>query len=78
MLERRASVLKLPRGPFLESGGGRQAYVVEGGMAVLRTVAIGAVSVAEVEVVTGLRAGEQVIVSDTSVFEGARTVLIRE
>lgn len=78
LLERHASVLKLPRGPFLESGGGRQAYVVEGGVAVLRTIATGAVSVSEVEVVTGLQAGERVVISDTSMFEGARTVLIRE
>jgi hypothetical protein len=78
VLERHRSVLKLPRGPFLESGGGRQAYVVEGGVAVLRTIAAGTTSVSEVEIVSGLRAGERVIVSDTSVFEGARTVLIRE
>lgn len=78
LLERRASVLKLPRGSFLESGGGRQAYVVEGGVAVLRAIKTGAASVSEVEVVAGLRAGERVVVSDTSLFEGARTVLIRE
>jgi HlyD family secretion protein len=78
VLERRRSVLKLPRGPFLESGGGRQAYVVEGGVAVLRAVTVGATSVSEVEITFGLRAGERVIVSDTSVFEGARTILIRE
>jgi HlyD family secretion protein len=78
VLERRRSVLKLPRGPFLESGGGRQAYVVEGGMAVLRAITAGAASVSEVEIAGGLQAGERVVVSDTSVFQGARTVLIRE
>lgn len=78
VLERRGPVLKLPRGAFLESGGTRQAYVVEGGMAVLRAISIGAMSVSEVEIASGLRAGERVIVSDTSVFEGARTVFIRE
>lgn len=78
LLERRASVLKLARGPFLERGGGRQAYVVEGGVATLRTITTGATSVSEVEIVTGLRAGERVVVSDTSSFEGAQSVLIRE
>lgn len=78
LLERHASVLKLPRGPFLESGGNRQAYVVEGEMAALRTITTGTVSISEVEIVTGLREGERVIVSDTRFFEGARTILIRD
>ena len=34
-------------------------------------------SVSEVEIVSGLTAGDQLVVSDTSLFEGARTVLIR-
>jgi hypothetical protein len=33
--------------------------------------------VTEVEVERGLRPGDQVVVSDTSLFEDARTVLIR-
>jgi HlyD family secretion protein len=78
ILERREEVLKLPRGPFLESGGGRQAYVVEGGVAVKRDIEVGVVSIADVEVVRGLREGERVVISETSAFEGARTVLIRE
>lgn len=78
LLERHASVLKLPRGPFLESGGNRHAYVVEGNMAALRTITTGALSISEVEIVRGLREGERVIVSDTSFFEGARTILIRD
>jgi HlyD family secretion protein len=77
ILEKKSGVLKLPRGPFLESGGGRHAYVVEGGMAVRREIVVGVVSVGEVEVVKGLTAGDKVVLSDTSVFEGAGTVLIR-
>lgn len=77
LLERRAGVLKLPRGPFLEAGGGRSVYVVAGEVATRRAVDIGVTGVTEVEVVKGLRAGEKVVVSDTSDFEGAETVLIR-
>ena len=77
LLERRAGVLKLPRGPFLEAGGGRSVYVVKGEVATRRPVDIGVTGVTEVEVVKGLRAGEKVVVSDTSDFEGAETVLIR-
>jgi HlyD family secretion protein len=77
VLERRHGVLKSARGPFLESGGGRHAYVVEGGIARRREIEVGAVSVAEVEIVRGLALGERIVVSDTSLFEGAGTVLIR-
>ncbi len=34
ILETQQNVLKVDRGPFVESGGGRLAYVVENGMAV--------------------------------------------
>lgn len=77
LLERRAGVLKLPRGPYLEAGGGHWVYVVKGDVATRRAVAVGVAGVTEVEVVKGLAAGEKVVVSDTSDFESAETVLIR-
>ena len=77
VLERKTGVVKTARGPFLESGGGRHAYVVENGVAAKREIEVGAVSVSEVEITRGIQPGEKVVVSDTSVFEGAKTVLIR-
>jgi HlyD family secretion protein len=78
ILEHRTNVVKVPRGPFLESGAGRHAYVVDGGVAVRREIAVGAISVSQVEIVKGLRPGERIVLSDTSSFEGARTVLVRD
>ena len=77
LLDRRAGVLTLPRGPYLEAGGGRWVYVVKGEVATRRAVAIGVTGVSEVEVMKGLAAGEKIVVSDTADFEGAETVLIR-
>ena len=77
ILDSHADVLKLPRGPFLDSGGGRQAYVVSQGLAVLREIEVGAISVSEVEIVSGLELGEKVILSDTSRLGSARRVLLR-
>ena len=77
ILDSRPDVLKIPRGPFLESMGGRQVYVVEGNLAQLRSIQTGAVSVTEVEVLSGLEAGEEVILSDLLRFEGAQTILLR-
>jgi len=76
-MDTRVDVLKAPRGPFLEDGGGRQAYVIEDGIAVLHPIQVGAISLAEVEIVSGLELGEQLIISDTARFEGAKKVLLR-
>jgi HlyD family secretion protein len=77
LMDTRTDVLKVPRGPFLEAGGGLQAYVVEDGIAVLRPIRVGAISLAEVEVASGLELGEEIIISDTARFEGAKKVLLR-
>lgn len=77
VFENKPNVLKVPRGPFLESGGGRLIYVVAAdGIATPRAIEVGAVSVAEVEVVNGLTVGEKVILSDTTEFGGAKSVLL--
>lgn len=77
ILETKQDVLKVDRGPFVESGGGRLAYVIENGMAVLRPVEIGSLSVSEAQVVSGLEEGDRIIISDTARFEGAEKVLLR-
>jgi HlyD family secretion protein len=76
LFEGRKGVLKLPRGPFAESGGGRFVYVVERGVATRRAVTFGVMSVSEVEIVDGLSAGDSVIISDTTQLGTASTVLL--
>src|SRR5262245_35386043 len=77
VFESKPDVLKVPRGPFLESGGGKQIYVVENGIATRREIAVGAVSVSEVEILRGLAKGDKVILSDMAELGGAKTVLVR-
>jgi HlyD family secretion protein len=77
VLETRRDVLKVPRGPFLEAGSGRHAYVVAGGMAEQQPIEVGATSVSEIEIESGLEVGDEIIISDTSRFESARRVLVR-
>jgi HlyD family secretion protein len=77
VFETRPNVLKVARGPFLEAGGGRQAYVLADGLATLRPIRVGATSVSEVEIADGLHEGDRVLLSDTEQFNGAKTVLVR-
>lgn len=78
LFEQRDNVLTVPRGPFFESGGGRIVYVVQDGVAHKRQIKPGASSVAAVEVIEGLQAGERIIVSSTSEFDDAESVLLND
>lgn len=78
VLDRRPNVLKVSRGPFLESGGGRKVYVLEDGLATMRDIRTGAMSVGEVEILEGLAEGDQILLTDTQQFQGAESVLVRQ
>ena len=77
LFETRSDVLMLPRAAFLQSGGGRLAYVVLDQVATRTPIVTGARSLSHVEIAEGLRPGDQVIVSDTSEFSGTQRVLLR-
>src|SRR5690606_428192 len=79
LLEERPDVLMLARGQFLDSGGGRVAYVLDGkGVLHRRAIAIGARSLSAVEIASGLREGEAVVISSVDAFRGADTVLVTD
>ena len=77
LLEERPDVLTLQRGQFLDSGGGRVAYVLrDDGLAERRSIEIGARSLAAVEIVNGLEEGQRVVISSVDQFRGADSVLV--
>ena len=77
VLTHRPDVVKVPRGPFLEAGGGRVIYVVHDDVAHRTEIRVGAVSVSEVEITEGLTEGDVVVLSDLSRFDGASTIFLR-
>ena len=74
VLEARDDVLKVTRGSFLDSGGGRIAFVVHGDIATRVPIKTGATSVSEVEITEGLQPGDQIIVSNLGEFERVKAV----
>ena len=76
LLDARDDVLMVARGPFLESGGGNSAYVVQGDIAERRVIHTGAASIDKVEVLDGLQVGERIVISGTDNFDGAQRVVI--
>ena len=79
LLAEHACVLMVQRGQFLDSGGGRLAYVVsEDRVAERRQIQTGAYSLGAVEILAGLEQGETVVISNLDPFRGAETVLLTE
>jgi HlyD family secretion protein len=76
LIDRRDNVLMVDRGSFLDQEGGGFAYVVHGNIAERRPVQLGAASIAKVEILDGLAAGDQIVISGTDEFKSAQRVII--
>lgn len=72
-----AEVLTLARGAFVTGGAGPELFVVRGSQAVRTPVVLGAAGIDAFEVVRGLSEGDEVIVSDTSMFQHLRSVRLK-
>ena len=76
-LSEQNDVLMVQRGQFLESGGGRIAYVMNGdGLAIRKAIDIGARSLSAVEISGGLSEGDMIVISSVDQFRGVDSVLV--
>jgi HlyD family secretion protein len=71
-------VLLLPRGPYLTTGGQRYLYVIEGDTARRVEVTFGDVEGQQVEILNGVAAGDEVIVSGYQNFAEYETVKLEK
>ena len=78
LIEERRDVLKIERGPFVDSGGGNVAYFVTANLAERRTIRPGAISLDAVEIVSGANAGDQIIVMGADAFGNAERVRLTD
>ena len=78
LIEERADVLKVERGPFLETGGGNVAYFVEDGVAERRPIRTGAIGLDAVEILAGARAGDRIVVAGADALGDAQRVRIAD
>ncbi|MGX4643875.1 efflux RND transporter periplasmic adaptor subunit [Massilia sp. SYSU DXS3249] len=76
LIEEKPNVVMVARGPFVESEGGRFAYRVENGVAVRTPIQLGATSLSSIEILSGLKPGDKVVVAGTDTFENAARVSI--
>ena len=78
LIDERPDVLRIERGPFVDSGGGNYAYFVEDGIAERRPIRLGAVSLDAVEILTGAKVGDQIVISGADAFGNAQRVRIAQ
>jgi len=78
ILEASNDVLMVQRGPFLDTGGGRIAYVMRDGLAERLPISIGASSINSIQILSGLEEGETIVISSISQFDGANTVYVTD
>jgi len=62
VMDARDKVVKVERGAFVDDGG-RFAYVVAGDRAERRPIELGAIGIGEVEILSGLKPGDRIIIS---------------
>ncbi|MDP5151330.1 efflux RND transporter periplasmic adaptor subunit [Rheinheimera baltica] len=74
IMEHKSNVLKIARGDFVSSGGGRVAYQVIDNQAQRKNIELGALSVQWVEILSGATDGEQWVISNLSDFKDVERV----
>lgn len=76
LMDEHADVLMVERGPFVDTGAGRIAYIVRGNMAERTPIQVGATSLNAVEIVSGVKEGDRIVISGTDEFKGAQKVAL--
>ncbi|WP_333678008.1 efflux RND transporter periplasmic adaptor subunit [Dyella sp.] len=76
LLDHRENVLTVQRGSFVDESGGSYAYVVRDGMATKMPIRVGESSIDKVEILDGLKEGDNIVISGTDNFKGAQRVVI--
>ena len=76
LIESRQDVLKLKRGAFVQTGGGRTIYIVDGDTGIRTDIQLGARGQSDVEILSGLDEGQEVIISSVDTFKGAELVFL--
>jgi HlyD family secretion protein len=74
---RKPNVLRIKKGPFADGDGARQAFVVRGDRVVRTPIELGLASADDFEIVRGLVAGDEVVISDMRDYAHLKEIRIR-
>ena len=74
--ETRNSVLRIPNGPALNGSNLQEVFVIHNGIAERRKIKTGLSNFDFVEIIDGLKGGEEVITSDMSAYKNSNTITV--
>lgn len=72
--EKKDNVLMVKRGGFITSHAGKAAYVISDHNATRKPISVGSQSVEFIEVTSGLKAGDEIIISSSDEFDAHSTI----
>ena len=79
LLENRSDVILVKRGSFLDQSGGRYAWKLNDNEQAVRVpIQIGALGLNQVEIISGLEEGDQIIVSAADELENAQLIALKQ
>jgi len=76
LMDEHPNVLIVERGSFVDTGAGRVAYIVRGDVAERTAIQVGATSLNAVEIMSGVKEGDRIVISGTDQFNGAQRVAL--
>lgn len=76
LLDQREGVLSVARGSFADESGGAFAYVLRDGLAEKTAVRLGVRSLDKIEILSGLKAGDRIVIAGADAFQGAARVTV--
>jgi len=76
LMDEHPNVLMVERGSFVDTGAGRVAYIVRGDVAERTAIQVGATSLNAVEIMSGVKEGDRIVISGTDQFNGAQRVAL--
>ena len=78
ILSKKDNVLKVERGAFVETGASKIAYLVTQDIATRQTIQLGAKSINEVELLSGAKVGDELVISSLSPFQNKQQVMLSD
>ena len=78
LIDERPNVLEVERGAFADTSGGNYAYFVDNDVAERRPIKIGATSLEEVELLSGAKEGDEIVVTGADAFGDAQRVRLSD
>jgi len=78
VIQQRDSVLRIEQGPAFGRGRQQDVFIIKSGRAVRQTVTTGLIGTEYIEILSGLQAGERVIISDVSPFRHKKEIVFED